>query len=72
MAARKSGKVHFKDYQSDAYLKQLAPLVEHLNANVLGEHDAKYDAKALAALVAQLLQFQEDALGANVRGGRGG
>ncbi len=45
-------------------MESLAPLVQRLQAEV---PDAKYEAKSLGQLVAQILQFMEDALGINVR-----
>ena len=55
--------------QSDQFCKQLAPLVAKLNEE---NKDFKHDAKSLGLTVAQMLQFQEDALGVNVSGPAGG
>jgi hypothetical protein len=52
--------------QSDQFCKQLAPLVARLNAEL---SDVKLDAKSLGLTAAQVLQFQEDALGVNVSAG---
>ena len=49
--------------QHPEFLESLGPVVEELKAKV----DAPYDAKQLAQLLAQFLQFQEDALGIRVR-----
>jgi hypothetical protein len=53
-----------KTNQSDAFCRQLGPLVAKLAEDA---PDARYDARALGLMVAQILQFQEDALGVNVR-----
>lgn len=55
--------VCFAPIQSDAFCKQLQPLVNKLNADL---PDAKYDIKGLGLTVGHMLQFQEDALGVNV------
>lgn len=49
--------------QTDAFCKQLGPLVAKLNEDI---PDMKHDVKGLGLTVGQMLQFQEDALGANV------
>ena len=48
--------------QHPEFLESLGPVLEELKAKV----DAPYDAKQLAQLLAQFLQFQEDALGIRV------
>ncbi|GBF90677.1 hypothetical protein Rsub_02976 [Raphidocelis subcapitata] len=58
--AKKSGRVNPKEYQADFFCKQLGPLVAHLNAQI---PDQKHEARSLGQMVAQMLQFQEDALG---------
>ena len=50
--------------QDEAYLERLSPLVQSLQAEL---PDAKYETKGLGQLVAQIMQFMEDALGINVR-----
>lgn len=49
--------------QSEEHLKQLEPLLARLNERATGP---KFDRKNLAALLAGLQQFMEDALGVNV------
>ena len=48
--------------QHPEFLESLGPVLEELKAKV----DAPYDVKQLAQLLAQFLQFQEDALGIRV------
>ena len=48
--------------QHPEFLESLGPVLEELKARV----DAPYDVKQLAQLLAQFLQFQEDALGIRV------
>ena len=50
--------------QSELYLQQLDGVVSQLRADM---PDSKVDRKGLAMLIAQLLQFMEDALGKEVR-----
>lgn len=49
--------------QADAYLQKLDPVIQRLQEDI---PQAKYERRNLGHLVAQLLQFQEDALGVNV------
>ena len=49
--------------QSELYLQQLDGVVSQLRADM---PDSKVDRKGLATLIAQLLQFMEDALGKEV------
>ena len=51
--------------QAEAFLQQLEPVVEQLHEEL---PQAGYDRRALGMLIGQLMQFQEDALGINVRG----
>lgn len=50
--------------QAEAFLQQLDPVVEQLREEL---PQAGYDRRALGILIGQLMQFQEDALGINVR-----
>ncbi|CAL8469788.1 g9330 [Coccomyxa elongata] len=59
---RKSGSVQLSDYEADAYLRKLEPVLQQLQKDI---PEAKYDKRGLAQLVAQLLQFMEVALGIN-------
>ncbi|KAI8464815.1 MAG: hypothetical protein J3K34DRAFT_102566 [Monoraphidium minutum] len=61
-APKKDGHIRQKEYQADAFCKGLQPLVNKLNEDI---GDTRHDAKGLGATVGQMLQFQEDALGAN-------
>ncbi len=54
--------------QHPEFLESLGPVLEELKAKV----DAPYDVKQLAQLLAQFLQFQEDALGIRVSAKRHG
>ncbi|KAL3142735.1 hypothetical protein ABBQ38_003035 [Trebouxia sp. C0009 RCD-2024] len=58
----KTGKVRLQDYEAEAFLQQLEPVVEQLREEL---PTAGYDRKALGILIGQLMQFQEDALGIN-------
>ena len=51
--------------QAEAFLQQLDPVVEQLHEEL---PQAGYDRRTLGILIGQLMQFQEDALGINVRG----
>lgn len=51
--------------QAEAFLQQLEPVVEQLREEL---PMAGYDRRSLGMLIGQLMQFQEDALGINVRG----
>lgn len=54
-----TGRVQQGHYEHPEFLESLGPVLEELKAKV----DAPYDVKQLAQLLAQFLQFQEDALG---------
>lgn len=50
--------------QAEAFLQQLDPVIEQLREEL---PQAGYDRRTLGMLIGQLMQFQEDALGINVR-----
>ena len=50
--------------QAEAFLQQIDPVVEQLREEL---PQAGYDRRSLGQLIGQLMQFQEDALGINVR-----
>lgn len=50
--------------QAEAFLQHLDPVVEQLHEEL---PQAGYDRRTLGILIGQLMQFQEDALGINVR-----
>ena len=50
--------------QADSFLRKLDPIVHRLQDEV---PHARYDRTSLAQLIAQIMQFMEDALGVNVR-----
>ncbi|GIL62401.1 hypothetical protein Vafri_16623, partial [Volvox africanus] len=60
LIGKRSGKVLPKDYEDAEYLRRLEPVVVQLDEDL---PDAGFDAKKLATLVCQLMQFQEDTLG---------
>lgn len=62
---KRSGRVEPKDYLAIEFLTKLQPLIAQLNEDI---PEAKYDARGLATIIPQILQFQEDALGLNVSG----
>ncbi|KAG2493874.1 hypothetical protein HYH03_007812 [Edaphochlamys debaryana] len=60
LIGKRSGKVLVKDYEDAEFLKKLEPVVQQLEEDC---PDAGFDARTLAQLIAQLMQFQEDTLG---------
>ncbi len=50
--------------QAESFLQLLDPVVEQLREEL---PQASYDRRSLGQLIGQLMQFQEDALGVNVR-----
>lgn len=52
------------EMQAETFLQQLDPVVEQLREEL---PQAGYDRRSLGQLIGQLMQFQEDALGVNVR-----